>query len=575
MRDNKNQYINKHDHLIEMNYYKDSPLRITLIYAFFGALWILLSDTIMYTILSDVEMVNRLSIAKGWFYVIITALLIFVLTSSLVKRLNRQGRELLESYKELSDTYNKLEKSQDDINTQYRTLLEYKEKLYKLAYQDHLTMLPNRRLFYHDLSKWESSVEENNSLILMILDVDNFKYINDIHGHDYGDQVIINIASSIDHILTPKMQLYRIGGDEFGIIISDEMDKAAIENFARLIIEDIKQNMFVSSKTFISLSIGIAIYPESSNKVEDIVKFAEVALYKAKDIGKGTYSFFEASLKKVIDEKIFLQDRLKLALHRNEFIIHFQPQIDLTLSKIRGFEALLRWKNDELGFVPPNKFIPIAEETKTIIEIGKWILSKSIEFGAKINRNNNSKYIISVNISVVQWMQEDFVDMIESVLSDYDLPEGLLELEITESILIHSFDKTIEKLLRLKNKGIKVALDDFGTGYSSLNYLKELPISTLKIDKTFIDDIFDKDTKNLQILNAIINLGHTVGLEVIAEGVETEEQMSYLYNNECDSIQGYFYSKPLETNNVQSYIATFKERFDQESKCFTGNVLMG
>jgi len=562
-----NSEIKEHHHLDleRLDTYKYSPINITLIYTFFGVTWILLSDSIMHAIFSDAEMINRLSIIKGWLYVIATAFLIFSLTSSLVKRINKQGQDLLASYHELSSTYRKLEKSQNDLNLQYKTLLEYKEKLYKLAYQDHLTMLPNRRLFYHDISKWENNNVTLEPLTLFIIDVDNFKYINDIHGHDYGDQIIVNVANRIEKNLVDNMQLYRIGGDEFGILIKGCMNKEDIEYFAQSVINDVKQNMFVSTKTFLSISIGIASYPDSSDDINDIAKFADVALYKAKDAGKNTYSFFETSLKQIIDEKVLMQDKLKFALNKEEFVLHFQPQVDLNNGQIRGFEALVRWYNDELGFIPPNKFIPIAEETKSIIEIGKWILARSIEFGAKLNQNESKKYIISVNISAVQWMQEDFVDMVESILNRYHLNAECLELEITESILIHSFDKTIDKVTRLKEKGIKVALDDFGTGYSSLNYLKELPISTLKIDKAFIDDIFDKTSKKVLILNAIIELGHTIGLEVIAEGVETEEQVSYLSENECDCIQGYFYSKPLEQKNIEPFIAMFNERFDKKT----------
>lgn len=561
-----NSKMKEHNNLDleQLDSYKYSPINITLIYTFFGITWILLSDSIIHAVFTDADVVNKLSIAKGWLYVIATAVLIFSLTSYLFKRLKKQGQDLLASYQELSGTYRKLEKSQNDLNLQYKTLLEYKENLYKIAYQDHLTMLPNRRSFYNDITKWDNENQNIEQLTLFIIDVDNFKYINDIHGHDYGDQVIVSIANRIEKLLMENMQLYRIGGDEFAILISGKMQKMDVENFAQSIINDIKQNMLLSMKTFLSISIGIASYPNSSDDINDIAKFADVALYRAKDAGKSTYSFFEASLKQIIDEKVLMQDKLKLALDKEEFVLHFQPQIDLGHGGIRGFEALVRWYNNDLGFVPPNKFIPLAEETKSIIDIGKWILAKSIEFGAKINKNRTKKYIISVNISTVQWMQEDFVDMVESILSCYDLEEEYLELEITESILIHSFDKTIDKVTRLKEKGIKVALDDFGTGYSSLNYLKELPISTLKIDKTFIDDIFDKTSKNVLILNAIIELGHTIGLEVIAEGVETEEQVHYLNENECDGIQGYFYSKPLEQKNIEPFIATFNERLEKK-----------
>ncbi len=556
-----------HEELLSFKY---SPLKIMLIYVFFGASWILSSDVALGLLVNDYELRNHISIIKGWFYVIVTALLIYFLVSTLIRRIKKQEKKLVESYEELSATYIKLEESQENLQVQYKVLVEYKEKLYKFAYQDHLTMLPNRRLFNHDLSKKIRESKKADELVLLIMDVDNFKYVNDIYGHEYGDKILINISKRIHYLIQAHMKLYRIGGDEFAIIIEGKTALMDIKKFAMMLIDDIKENLFISSKTTVSLSIGISIFPETTNDFNDLVKFADVALYKAKDAGRCTYSIFEASLKQYMDEKISFEQKLKVALVKDEFILHFQPQIDFNTGAIRGFEALIRWVNDELGFIPPNRFIPVAEETKIIIEIGRWVLRTAIEFGSKLN-TGHKKYIISVNISAVQWMQDDFVELVESVLMEYKYPQEYLELEITESILIHSFDKTIIKLRKLREKGIKVALDDFGTGYSSLNYLKELPISTLKIDKTFIDDILIEESKNEYILNAIITLGHDFGLEVIAEGVETQEQLTYLFNNKCDSIQGYVYSKPIDELKIDEFINIFEAGYDHDTKCITMN----
>ncbi|PKM96225.1 MAG: diguanylate cyclase [Firmicutes bacterium HGW-Firmicutes-1] len=550
----------------ELNNYKYSPLRITLIYLFFGAVWVLSSDVVLSKIVSNQALLSKINIIKGWFYVAVTAVLVYSLISRLIIRIHKQENKLIDSYEELSETYKELEVSKQDLQVQYKVLVEYKEKLYKLAYQDHLTLLPNRRLFYHDLSKKINEAKEDECFVLLLIDVDNFKYVNDIYGHDYGDKTLLNISQRIQCLINDHMKLYRIGGDEFAIYIEGKADLTFIHQFASSIIDDFKKNLHISTKTTVSMSIGISMFPETTKDLNDLVKFADVALYKAKDAGKGTYSIFEASLKRYMDEKILFEEKLKLALANDEFILHFQPQVDFNTGEIRGFEALIRWVNEDLGFVPPNRFIPIAEETKIIIEIGEWVLKTAIEFGSKLNMGDK-KYIISVNISVVQWMQDNFVEVVENALKDYQFSEEYLELEITESILIHSFDQTISKLHKLREKGIKVALDDFGTGYSSLNYLKELPISTLKIDKTFIDDILVEKSKNEHILNAIITLGHQFGLEVIAEGVETQEQLSYLYNNKCDTIQGYIYSKPLDQQKIDGFISSFDTGYDGHTKC--------
>lgn len=537
--------------------YKYSTLLITLIYTVFGIAWISFSDDTLNKLVSDKDIIREISIIKGWIYVLITALLIYSLVSSLVKKIKKEEGKLISSYKEISTTNEKLEESQKELHRQYKILVDYKEKLYQYAYQDHLTQLPNRRFFYSDLTDKVQQLQEGKRLTLLLMDVDNFKYVNDEHGHEYGDKVIIHIGECIKEHLLEGMSLYRIGGDEFAIFIEGHMTNDEIEWFAKDFMNNFNKKFYQDYKIPISLSMGISILPDHTNDHNDLVKYADVALFKAKDAGKGTSMLFEIQLKEFMEQKINFENLLKQALGKKEFILYYQPQIDLKTGKIRGFEALIRWFSKELGMVSPAKFIPIAEETKLINDIGRWVLEEAVAFISRLNRERNSHYTISVNISPIQWMNDDFEDMILNTLKKFNLPEEQLELEITESILMNSFEKTIKKMRHLRELGIKVALDDFGTGYSSLNYLKQMPITTLKIDKTFIDDLFS-ERSNQSILNAIISLGHTIGLEVVAEGVETGEQVSYLCANKCDNIQGYIFSKPISEVEIVNFIEYFK-----------------
>lgn len=498
------------------------PLQITIIYAFFGIIWINLSDVALYRLVASKEYIRQISITKGWIYVFITALLIYGLIRYLVKRLKKE-----------------------------------EDKLFEYAYEDHLTQLPNRRLFYSDLVQKTQNFQEESRLSLLLIDVDNFKYVNDLHGHNYGDGVIVEIANRLKELVQEQMFLYRIGGDEFAIFIEGIQSTEEIKSFAISLRDNFKKNFQLKYAFPITISIGIAILPDHTLNMNDLVRYADVALYKAKEAGKNTYMLFEATLKKHMEEKIIYENKLKQALENDEFVLYYQPQIDLITGEIRGFEALIRWISKDLGLVSPAKFIPIAEETKLIIEIGKWVLDEAVLFISQLNNEKNYNYTISVNISAIQWLKEDFEEMITDTLNKYNFPASNLELEITESILINSFEGAISKMNRLRKLGIKVALDDFGTGYSSLNYLKQMPITTLKIDKTFIDDIFSEKL-NQAILNTIIALGHTIGLEVVAEGVETQEQVQYLFDNQCDNIQGYFFSKPVCESDVQGFINEFK-----------------
>ncbi|MBC7960310.1 MAG: EAL domain-containing protein [Vallitaleaceae bacterium] len=533
--------------------YRYSPLQITFVYAFFGVIWILFSDITLHKLVSSRELINQISIIKGWVYVVLTALLIFSLIETLVIRIKKDEAELLKSYEQLSLTNAKLEESQIELEDQNQILVEYQERLYEYAYHDHLTQLPNRRSFHNELLK--KTQIPGHKIILILLDVDNFKYVNDLYGHHRGDQVILQIVQKMNKLLGEQMLLFRTGGDEFAVLIETNLTDEIIHQYVSKIQAEFKK-FYKEYKIPISLSMGIARFPDHALNYNDLVQYAEMGLHRAKESGKSTYRFYDSALKATMDEKIIYENQLKQALEKQEFILHYQPQIDLKTGKIRGFEALIRWINEDLGFVSPAKFIPIAEETKLIIDIGGWVLEEAIQFAAALNKEKQEDFIISINISSLQLMNEGFHDKVLETLRKYNLKTQCLELEITESVLINGFEGAICVMQKLRDQKIKVALDDFGTGYSSLNYLKQMPISTLKIDKAFIDDIVE-DSTNQSILTTIMTLGHNIGLEIIAEGVETQEQVTYLNNNNCDNIQGYFFSKPIAEKTVSAFIDSF------------------
>lgn len=526
-------------------------LRIVMVYAFFGIIWILTSDLLVNAIFTDQQTISKISISKGWLYVVITSLLIYVLMYRLLKRIHHEELLQRDQFDQLEMANRKLGESRKEVEGQYKVLMEYKEQLYHLAYEDQLTALPNRLLFYSDIAQKISKISKLEKMALMILDLDHFKYVNDIFGHEYGDKILALIADSLSELMNGHFTLYRLGGDEFGII-AEKTNQEEIIAFSEMILDHF-QNLKFPDDMLLTMSIGIAISPDFASNHHDLIKYADVALFKAKDGGRNNYKFFEVDLKHQLDQKVLYQNLLKEAIKRKELVLYYQPQINLKTGEIRGFEALIRWNNPKLGFVPPLRFIALAEETKQIIEIGEWVLKEALIFGNYLYESLGRYMKISVNVSPVQWIHGDVVEIIDHMLKAYNYPPRFLEIELTESILIQTFDMVIPKLKRLKHIGVSIALDDFGTGYSSLNYLKKLPISTLKIDKSFIDGLFE-ESNNQTILNTIIELGHSMTLEVIAEGVEGRKQLNFFAESRCDCVQGFVFSKPIPQDDVEAYI---------------------
>ena len=503
-------------------------LRIALTYMLIGALWILLSDKLLGLLVADNAAITRISMIKGWLYVLVSGILIFVLISSSLKRLKVAEGKLYDSCQNLSEANMELE---------------------HLAYHDQITGVRNRASLIKRVDELVSS-NDSMKIAILIADIDNFKYINDTMGHSFGDQVLIKVSSRLEGLVGVGSTVYRLDGDGFVIALEGYEEASLVERLADRVLQGFKTPLDVNgSKLFITISIGISMYPENGDSLDELLKNADIALNKAKETGKDRIVFYDRTMNEAVSERVNIEKHLRAALFNNEFELFYQPQWDIAQNRVSGLEALIRWKNPELGHVSPLKFINVAEDTHMIIPIGDWVLKSACMYLKGLHRQGHDKLSVSVNISMVQLLQDDFVNKVTEILDYAGLNPEYLELEITESVLMESCDALVGKLKLLKDRGIKIALDDFGKGYSSLNYLKQLPISTLKIDKSFIDTI-ESDSKHKSLTNLIVKLGRTMGLSVVAEGVETKEQLDYLIKHKCDKVQGYLFSKPMPEGKV-------------------------
>lgn len=464
------------------------------------------------------------------------------------------------SYQELESTYEELTALQDELLEQYNKVVENQELLqtseekYRyLAYNDVLSGLPNRLSLSEEL---ENYIEEHpdGQAALFFLDIDNFKYINDTMGHTLGDQLLMKVGERLLELSDGRCLHFRFGGDEFVILIKDIDGYAGVIFCAESLVQGFGEPFELdNSSVHISVSIGIARYPENGASAGELLKNADIAMYKAKQDGKGTYIMYGEEMQRHFDERMIVEHHLRNAIANNELSLHYQPLVDIGSGGIWGFEALIRWNNPVLGFVSPLSFITIAEDCRLIVPIGEWVLRNACRFMKELHAQGYEGYHISVNISVVQLILDDFTEMVLTILSETGLAPEYLELEITESIFMESFEAISSKLESLKQKGIGIALDDFGTGYSSLSYLKQLPITTLKIDKSFIDSI--DAPNNMSLASSIVTIGHDMGLNVTAEGVETQDQLAFLERTNCDKIQGYYISRPIPEKEVAAWVA--------------------
>lgn len=432
---------------------------------------------------------------------------------------------------------------------------EAEEKMNKLAYTDLLTGLPNKISL---AEKFTQELEnKRKGMALLLIDLDDFKLVNETYGHLTGDKILIEVAGRLRQIVGDNMFLARLGGDEFAILMWNFASEHNLAHLAQEIEEKVDGFICINDANIgLSTSIGITRFPQDAQSFDVLFKNAEMAMYKAKD-KKCKYLFYQRELNDAVVERLNLINCLKGAMEANEFVVHYQPQYDIRSKRIVALEALLRWENRYLGKVPPSRFIPVAEETGLIIPIGEYVLRSAAAFLKKLRDKGHDRLIMCVNISIIQLMQKDFTGKVLDILSEYQIPCRFLELEITESIMLESVASAQENILLLREAGIKIALDDFGTGYSSLKYLMHLPISTLKIDKSFIDNIGQARESDL-LVSAIMTIGRKLGLTTVAEGVEYQEQLDYLMRRKCDRVQGFFMSKPLPEAGVESLLDSEK-----------------
>lgn len=426
-------------------------------------------------------------------------------------------------------------------------------RIRKLAYYDSLTGLPNRAYFNQLMDEYIQT-KSYDKFAIFLIDIDNFKAINDSLGHSYGDEIIIKVAEHLKKHINKDSELIRFGGDEFLIIVHNIKTNAELKCFAEVIIDEFNKPFINEGLVFpITLSMGVATYPFDGQQPDELLKHADMALYDIKVNGKNGYKMFSFELDETFNKRLTLERDLRKAISNMEFELYYQPKLDVSKGRVLGYEALLRWNHPVNGMVSPLEFIPLAEETGLIIPIGEWVICESIKQLKEWHRMGYAELTIAVNLSARQFRDVHLIDLFKRIYNEMDVDMSRLELEITESTALEDIKFAVHILNNLKKLGIKVSLDDFGTGYSSLNYLTQLPIDYLKIDKSFLNNTI-KHRSGEEIIKSVINLAHACDIKVIAEGVETKEQMDFLRNEDCDMIQGYYISKPVPIEEALAFV---------------------
>lgn len=460
------------------------------------------------------------------------------------------------NYKELSASKAALEVSEQELKKNYAHIEQ-------LAYHDGLTGLYNRVAFmkyaykiFHDASVGASKYA------IFFIDLDNFKNINDTLGHDYGDLLLKDVSDRMLSCIASDDILARNGGDEF-LILKNRFDTVDdLENFASQLVNVVHHPFILNDETaVVSMSVGIAVFPNNGLTVSELIKNADIAMYNAKNSGKNSYRFFDSYMEDDVNRKNDLADILSHVIDKNEIYLQYQPQVNVESGQVTGYEALMRIESELVGFISPAEFIPIAEETGIINILGEWALIEACNFNQVLIKSGFGPLRVSVNVSTTQLKDDHLIDIIKSIPEKTGMDLKHLEIEITESVLMNSFEHNLKLINQMKELGCSIALDDFGTGYSSFNYLTQIPIDTLKIDKSFIDGICSNE-KDRCIADSIIDLAHKMDISVVAEGVEDNEQLQILQNQFCDTLQGYLFSKPLNSTDFIELLSKHKTLHD-------------
>lgn len=660
------------------------PEKTSLIYLIMGIFWILLSDKMLDIIVADAGRISNLQTYKGWFYVLITSVVLYLILSKYMKELDISRRELSVTSSELrqygiliEEQMEEKEKSLKALNTserrykslyeaisggvivqdragrvidandvamdilgitkgdietanlngtiinciytdgrsltrenqpammaiktgkpvrnvtlgimhpltqQYRWILvnaqpvidsdeaprevvttflditdlkSAEETILYQTYHDPLTGLPNRAHFNDKLTQLISRFHRRKkTFAILYIDLDRFKHINDSLGHNVGDEILKGVAELLRNFTCPDDTVARLGGDEFVLLLQDINHLEAVSKLAKEIINHFKIPIGVlNHEIHITPSIGIAIYPNDGSSTIDLLKNAEIAMYNAKASGKNKYIFYSKDLNEKVNQRHQLENSMRKALEREDFELYYQPQVDLLTNEIIGVEALIRWHHQDLGMILPTDFIPIAEETGLIIPMEEWVLKTACSQIEKWQKKYNRPLRLAVNISPHHFQHRNLLKTVIKTIHNTGFDGGLLELEITETAAMQNVEFTIKVIDDLRRMGIEICIDDFGTGYSSLGYLKKFTIQKLKIDRSFVKNLIE-NTNDAAITDAVIALAHSLNLLVVAEGVETEEQLKYLRNKKCDFIQGYYFKPPIPAKEMEELLAS-------------------
>jgi len=437
-----------------------------------------------------------------------------------------------------------------------RNKLEDKNKF--LADHDMLTGLPNRRRLFLEIERAVARSDRDNlAFALLFIDLDGFKLVNDTLGHRVGDAVLIQIADRFSELVRKTDTVARFGGDEFVILLSDMNDTQFLSSRIMEILEVGRQPIFIENEEIrLSVSIGVCMYPNQIDDPDKLVDYADIAMYKSKERGKNTFSFYSNDMDQAAHRRLAVEKELRHASINNEFSIHYQPVVNCNTGQPVGVEALVRWTNPNLGNIPPDYFIPIAESSGLIHELGAWVFEQSIEKINEINTNVSSmpmRLRVAVNASTLQFKNSTWFKTIQKAIKTKKIAPEDIEIEITEGLLLEDSSKVNNQLADIRALGISISVDDFGTGYSALSYLKRCPINTVKIDRSFVKGI-PEDKEDMVLIHAIIAMAHGLGLTVIAEGIETKEQWDFLKSENCDFAQGYYFSKPLPSQELEVWL---------------------
>jgi diguanylate cyclase (GGDEF)-like protein/PAS domain S-box-containing protein len=441
------------------------------------------------------------------------------------------------------------------------------EKLQHMAHYDNLTELPNRSLFYDRLQQTIlHSRREGRPAAVVFVDVDHFKRVNDTLGHAAGDRLLQQVARRLESAVRPGDTVGRLGGDEFALILSNLASAGDAGLVARKLMALLQEAFIVEGRElFVTASAGVTLFPDDGDDADALIKNADVAMYRAKELGRNAYQFYKTEMNARALERLSMENHLRRALERNEFLLHFQPKIDLAGREITGLEALMRWQHPEFGLVAPARFIPILEENGMIVAVGEWALQEACRQIKSWGREGTIPVVpVAVNLSGRQLQQKDVARSVKRIVSESGVNPRLIELEITESILMHKAEQTGGILRNLQQFGLRISVDDFGTGYSSLAYLKSFPLDTLKVDRSFIRDIVT-DPEDAMITRAVISMAHSLHLKVVAEGVETAAQLAMLAGAGCDEIQGFYFSRPLPADECAAYLRNYRRQREEQS----------